>query len=83
MTILSDGGKGAGLIMEALLTALGAGTNDVLAAFLGSICGSFFLPDSKPRHALELAIQKGRVLLSFATLAESMKSWAGKSSFAI
>jgi putative PIN family toxin of toxin-antitoxin system len=28
------------------------------------------LPDSKPRQALEQALLKGRVLLSFATLAE-------------
>jgi hypothetical protein len=49
---MSDGGKGVELIMEAILAALGAGTNDVLAAFLGSICGSFFLPDSKPRAIL-------------------------------
>lgn len=31
---------------------------------------ALLLPDSKPRHALELALLKGRVLLSFATLAE-------------
>jgi len=29
--------------MDAILGALGAGTNDVLAAFLGSICGAFML----------------------------------------
>jgi putative PIN family toxin of toxin-antitoxin system len=34
------------------------------------LVSALLLPDSKPRHALELAIQKGRVLLSFATLAE-------------
>lgn len=28
------------------------------------------LPDSKPRHALNLALRKGRVLVSFAALAE-------------
>lgn len=30
--------------MQQILSALGAGTNDVLAAFLGSICGAFMLP---------------------------------------
>jgi uncharacterized protein YqgC (DUF456 family) len=50
--MFSDGGKGAELVMEAVLAALGAGTNDVLAAFLGSICGSFFLPEAKPRAIL-------------------------------
>jgi len=49
MTILADGGKGAGLIMEAVLSALGAGTNDILAAFLGSVCGTFMLSKSTPR----------------------------------
>jgi predicted nucleic acid-binding protein len=34
------------------------------------LVSALLLPDSKPRHALELALQKGRVLLSFATLAE-------------
>jgi putative PIN family toxin of toxin-antitoxin system len=34
------------------------------------LVSALLLPDSKPRHALELAVQKGRVLLSFATLAE-------------
>jgi putative PIN family toxin of toxin-antitoxin system len=34
------------------------------------LVSALLLPDSKPRHALELAIQKGRVLLSFAALAE-------------
>jgi uncharacterized protein len=28
------------------------------------------LPDSKPRQALDLALRKGQILLSFATLAE-------------
>lgn len=43
------GGKGAELVMEAILAALGAGTNDVLAAFLGSVCGAFLLTKSTPR----------------------------------
>ena len=47
--MFSDGGKGAVLIMEAILTALGAGTNDILAAFLGSVCGAFFLTETRPR----------------------------------
>ena len=34
------------------------------------LVSALLLPDSKPRHALKLALQKGRVLLSFATLAE-------------
>jgi putative PIN family toxin of toxin-antitoxin system len=34
------------------------------------LVSALLLPDSKPRQALELALQKGRVLLSFATLAE-------------
>jgi putative PIN family toxin of toxin-antitoxin system len=34
------------------------------------LVSALLLPDSKPRRALELALQKGRVLLSFATLAE-------------
>jgi putative PIN family toxin of toxin-antitoxin system len=34
------------------------------------LVSALLLPDSKPRHALELALQKGRVLLSFATLGE-------------
>ena len=34
------------------------------------LVSALLLSDSKPRHALELAIQKGRILLSFATLAE-------------
>ena len=34
------------------------------------LVSALLLPDSKPRHALELALQKGSVLLSFATLAE-------------
>ena len=35
--------------MEWLLAALGAGTNDVLAAFLGSVCGAFLLTKTTPR----------------------------------
>lgn len=35
--------------MQAILAALGAGTNDVLAAFLGSVCGSFLLTKATPR----------------------------------
>jgi hypothetical protein len=35
--------------MQWLLTALGAGTNDVLAAFLGSVCGAFMLTKPPPR----------------------------------
>lgn len=34
------------------------------------LVSALLLPDSKPRHALELVLLKGRVLLSFATLAE-------------
>jgi uncharacterized protein len=34
------------------------------------LISALLLPESKPRHALELAIRKGRILLSFATLAE-------------
>jgi uncharacterized protein YqgC (DUF456 family) len=35
--------------MQTMLTALGAGTNDILAAFLGSVCGAFMLPKSTPK----------------------------------
>lgn len=38
--------------MEAMLTALGAGTNDVLAAFLGSVCGAFLLTRPTARSVL-------------------------------
>jgi uncharacterized protein len=31
---------------------------------------ALLLPDSKPRHALDKALRQGRVLISFATLAE-------------
>jgi len=31
---------------------------------------ALLLPDSKPRHALDLALRRGKVLLSFAVLAE-------------
>ncbi len=31
---------------------------------------ALLLPDSKPRQALDLALRKGKVLLSFAALAE-------------
>jgi hypothetical protein len=31
---------------------------------------ALLLPDSKPRHALDMALREGRVLVSFATLAE-------------
>lgn len=34
------------------------------------LVSALLLPDSKPRQALEQALLKGRVLLSFATLAE-------------
>jgi putative PIN family toxin of toxin-antitoxin system len=34
------------------------------------LVSALLLPDSKPRQALDLAIQKGKLLLSFATLAE-------------
>jgi putative PIN family toxin of toxin-antitoxin system len=34
------------------------------------IVSALLLPDSKPRHAFELAFRKGRVLLSLAALAE-------------
>jgi len=44
-----DGGKGAMLIMEAILAALGAAPNDVLAAFLGSVCGTWLLTKATPR----------------------------------
>ena len=31
---------------------------------------ALLLPDSKPRHALDLALRRGKILLSFALLAE-------------
>ena len=31
---------------------------------------ALLLPDSKPRHALDLALRRGKILLSFAVLAE-------------
>jgi uncharacterized protein len=34
------------------------------------LVSALLLSDAKPRHAVELAIQKGRIRLSFATLAE-------------
>ena len=34
------------------------------------LVSALLLPDSKPRHALDLALQRGKVLLSFAVLAE-------------
>jgi len=34
------------------------------------LVSALLLPDSKPRQALDLALQKGKVLLSFAALAE-------------
>lgn len=34
------------------------------------LISALLLPDSKPRHALDAALQKGRILLSFAVLAE-------------
>ena len=34
------------------------------------LISALLLPGSKPRHALDLALKKGRVLLSFAVLAE-------------
>jgi uncharacterized protein len=34
------------------------------------LVSALLLLDSKPRHALELALQEGRILLSFAALAE-------------
>ncbi len=34
------------------------------------LVSALLLPDSKPRHALDLVLQRGRILLSFATLAE-------------
>ena len=34
------------------------------------LVSALLLPDSKPRHALELVLREGRILLSFATLAE-------------
>jgi hypothetical protein len=44
------GGKPiAVLIMETFLAALGAAPNDVLAAFLGSVCGTFLLTKATPR----------------------------------
>ncbi len=54
--MFSDGGKGARLIMEAVLAALGAGTNDVLAAFLGSIVAVFLLPSATQRTAISTIV---------------------------
>jgi putative PIN family toxin of toxin-antitoxin system len=34
------------------------------------LISALLLPDSKPRHALDLALRKAKVLLSFAVLAE-------------
>jgi putative PIN family toxin of toxin-antitoxin system len=34
------------------------------------LISALLLPESKPRHALDLALSKGRVLLSFVALAE-------------
>jgi uncharacterized protein len=34
------------------------------------LVSALLLPDSKPRQALDLALRKGQILLSFATLAE-------------
>lgn len=38
--------------METILAALGAGTNDLLAAFLGSVCGACVLTKPTPRAIL-------------------------------
>jgi putative PIN family toxin of toxin-antitoxin system len=34
------------------------------------IVSALLLPDSKPRHAVDLTLQRGKILLSFAILAE-------------
>jgi len=34
------------------------------------LVSALLLPDSKPRHALDVALREGKVLISFATLAE-------------
>jgi hypothetical protein len=54
--MLSGGGKGVELIMEAVLAALGAGTNDVLAAFLGSIVAAFLLPNQTQRTVISTVV---------------------------
>jgi len=38
------------------------------------LVSALLLPDSKPPQALDLALQKGKVLLSFAVLAELFAS---------
>lgn len=38
--------------MDSLLAALGVGTNDVIAAFLGSVCGAFLLRSADPRAVI-------------------------------
>jgi predicted nucleic acid-binding protein len=47
------------------------------------LVSALLLPDSKPRHALELVLQKGRVLLSFVTLSELYEVLGRKNSFDI
>lgn len=42
--------------MQQILTALGAGTNDVLAAFLGSICGAFMLTEPTARQVIATVV---------------------------
>jgi len=34
------------------------------------LVSALLLPDSKPRHALDIAVREGKILLSFAVLAE-------------
>jgi len=34
------------------------------------LVSALLLPDSKPRHALDMAVREGKILLSFAVLAE-------------
>ena len=41
-----------GLEMDSVLPVLGAGTNDILAAFLGSCCGAFMLTQPTPRAVI-------------------------------
>ncbi|MHB8503763.1 MAG: PIN domain-containing protein [Candidatus Acidiferrales bacterium] len=46
------------------------------------LVSALLLPDSKPRRAVELALEKGRALLSFAAFAELYEVLGRKNSYA-
>ena len=62
--------------MQQILAALGTGTNDVLAAFLGSICGAFMLTQPTAK-AILATVFVGTCVGTYAARLMPDATWKG------